>query len=160
MKLSCTLVFLIGLVLLPISLAEAQGARFEATLSGKAETPPVDTPAHGTATFVLGKGGKGLHYTLTVADIENASMAHIHIGHAGEKGPVAVWLYPSKPLAVVKKGKFTGVLARGTITAANLVGPLKGKTIEDLVNAIKAGDAYANVHTTSHPDGEIRGQIR
>jgi hypothetical protein len=60
----------------------------------------------------------------------------------------------------VKKGKFTGVLAQGTITAANLMGPLQGKTLEDLVSVIKAGDAYVNVHTTAHPGGEIRGQLK
>ena len=71
-----------------------------------------------------------------------------------------MWLYPPQPPPVVKKGKFTGVLARGTITAANLVGPLKGKAVEDLVRDIRAGDAYVNVHTTAHPAGEIRGQIK
>jgi len=72
---------------------------------------------------------------------------------------VVAWLYPSKPPAVVKKGKFTGVLARGTLTAAELQGPLQGKTIGDLVDQIKAGTAYVNVHTEKYPAGEIRGQI-
>jgi hypothetical protein len=35
----------------------------------------------------------------------------------------------------------------------------KGKTIADLVQEIKNGDAYVNVHTVQHPAGEIRGQI-
>jgi len=160
MKLSRVFLSLIGLALLSIPVAGAQSAKFEATLSGKKQSPPIDTPAHGTATFVLSRSGKSLHYTLSVADIENASMAHIHIGHAGEEGPVAVWLYPAKPPASVRKGEFTGVLARGPITAASLVGPLKGKTIDDLVNDIKVDDAYVNVHTTAHPGGEIRGQIK
>lgn len=95
-----------------------------------------------------------------MADIDNVSMVHIHIGPAGQEGPVAVWLYPSQPPAMVKKGKFTGVLARGTITAARLMGPLKSKAIADLVDDIKAGDACVNVHTTAHPAGEIRGQIK
>ena len=157
--LSCVLVFLIGLLLLPVSPAGGQSAKFEATLSGKEQAPPIDTPAK--ATFVLSGNGQSLHYTLSVADVENANMAHIHVGRAAEEGPVAVWLYPSSnPSAVVKKGKFTGMLAEGTITAANLVGPLQGKTLEDLVSDIKAGDAYVNVHTTAHPGGEIRGQLK
>ncbi len=156
--LSCVLVFLIGLLPLPIPPAGAQSAKFEATLSGKEQAPPIDTPAKGT--FVLSGSGNSLQYTLSVADVENVTMAHIHIGHVGEEGPIAVWLYPSKPSDAVKKGKFTGVLAQGTITAANLVGQLHGKTLEDLVSDIKAGDAYVNVHTTAHPDGEIRGQLK
>lgn len=86
-------------------------------------------------------------------------MAHIHIAPAGQEGPVAVWLYPSHPPAAMKNGEFTGVLARGSITAADLQGPLKGKTIADLVDDIKAGNAYVNVHTKANPGGEIRGQI-
>ncbi len=156
--LSCVLVFLTGLLLLPISPAGAESAKFEANLSGQEQAPPIDTPAK--ASFVLSGSGKSLRYTLSVTDVENATMAHIHIGHAGEEGPIAVWLYPSNPSPVVRKGKFTGVLAQGTITAANLMGPLQGKTLEDLVRDIKAGDAYVNVHTTAHPGGEIRGQLK
>jgi hypothetical protein len=54
---------------------------------------------------------------------------------------------------------FSGELAKGTITDKNLVGPLAGKTIADLVKLIKDGGAYVNVHTPAHPGGEIRGQI-
>jgi CHRD domain len=160
MRLVRRLAFLLGLVLLLVPLAGAQATKFEATLSGKQQSPPIDTPAHGTATFALSKSGESFTYRLWVADIDGVSMAHIHIGPEGQEGPVAAWLYPSKPPAVVKEGKFTGVLARGTITAAQLIGPLKGKTIADLVDDIKAGNAYVNVHTTAHPAGEIRGQIK
>jgi CHRD domain len=152
--------FFIGFVLLFVPLVSAQSATFHATLSGKEAVPPVDTSAHGTATFVLSKSGDSLSYTLSVTDIEDATMAHIHIGPVGKEGPVAVWLYPSNPPPMTKSGKFTGVLAKGLITAASLSGPLKGKTIADLVDQIKAGMAYVNVHTTAHPGGEIRGQIK
>ncbi|MFZ0736624.1 MAG: CHRD domain-containing protein [Candidatus Acidiferrales bacterium] len=150
---------ILGLALLFAFVASAQETKFEAKLSGKESVPAVDTPAHGEATLQLSKDGTRLSYTLSVTDIENVSMAHIHQGPAGQEGPVVVWLYPSKPPALVKKGKFSGVLARGTITAANLTGPLKGKTLADLVEEIKAGTAYINVHTVAHPAGEIRGQI-
>ncbi len=161
MKLARRMVFLAAFSFLFIPFVSASGATtFHATLSGKNQSPPIDVPAHGTATFVLSKSGKSLHFRLYVADIENVSMAHIHIGAAGEEGPVAAWLYPSHPPARVKKGKFTGELATGVITARDLQGPLKGKTVADLVQDIKNGDAYVNVHTVQHPAGEIRGQIQ
>jgi len=47
----------------------------------------------------------------------------------------------------------------GTITAADLTGPLAGKTMGDLVAAIRAGNIYINFHTASFPAGEIRGQL-
>jgi hypothetical protein len=158
-RISQRLVSVLGFTLLFAFIASGQGAKFEAQLSGKNQSPVVDTPAHGAATFRLSTDGNTLSYRVSVMDIENVSMAHIHLGPAGEEGPVVAWLYPSKPPAVVKKGKFTGVLARGSITAADLAGPLQGKTIGDLVEQIKAGKAYVNVHTEKNPAGEIRGQI-
>ncbi len=160
MKALCKSAILFGLAFLLVPLLNAQTTKFTATLSGSEAVPAVDTPAHGAATFTLSKSGKSLTYTLSVSDIENVTMAHIHIGPPGKEGPVAVWLYPSKPPAVTKEGKFSGVLAKGTIMAANLAGPLKGKTIADLVSDIKDGNAYVNVHTKAHPGGEIRGQIK
>jgi hypothetical protein len=32
-------------------------------------------------------------------------------------------------------------------------------TIDDMIQAMTAGNAYANVHTTRNPGGEIRGQL-
>jgi hypothetical protein len=52
-----------------------------------------------------------------------------------------------------------GALVQGSITADKLEGPLKGKSISDLVSLIDKSSAYVNVHTQSFPDGEIRGQI-
>jgi CHRD domain len=161
MKLVRRSIFLAAFLFLFIPLVSASAATtFHATLSGNNQSPAIDTPAHGTATFTLSSSGKSLRFRLHVDDIENVSMAHIHIGAAGQEGPVAVWLYPSHPPAQVKKGKFTGELATGVITARQLQGPLKGKTIADLVQEIKNGDAYVNVHTVQHPAGAIRGQIQ
>ncbi|HZE20495.1 MAG TPA: CHRD domain-containing protein, partial [Desulfobaccales bacterium] len=75
-------------------------------------------------------------------------------------GPVAVWLYPSQPFPELKLGKFSGVLAEGTITARNLAGPLKGKSLSALLKDIKSNRAYVNVHTREHPEGALRGEIK
>jgi len=55
---------------------------------------------------------------------------------------------------------------RGPITAANVIAgsmapqQLAAGDLAAVVAAIRAGAAYANVHTTPSPGGEIRGQIR
>lgn len=133
---------------------------FHAHLDGKDQVPPAKTKAQGEAVFNLSKDGDSIHYKITVANIENVTMAHIHEGAVGANGSVVVWLYPSAPPPKLIPGKSNGVLAEGTITSASLIGPLAGKTISDLVNDIKSGKAYVNVHTSQYPGGEIRGQIK
>ena len=151
------IVFIIGISLL-VPMARAQKKSFEATLSGSNEVPAVDSAAHGRATFRLSKSGKSLLYTISVTGIEDPTMAHIHLAAAGKDGPPIVPLYPTKAHPM-KMGKVSGLLARGDITAAHLVGPMKGKTLADLLGQIRAGDTYVNVHSKAHPGGELRGQI-
>jgi len=138
----------------------ATSQTFTAQLTGAQEVPPVKTAATGNVTFNLSPDGKSLHCQLKVTNLSDITMAHIHLGEAGKNGAVVVWLYPmSGPPPVLKPGSFTGILADGTITAKNLVGPLKGKPLSALVKDMKAAKAYVNVHTKAHPEGEIRGQI-
>jgi hypothetical protein len=161
------LIILIGLSLL-IAVVAAAGVsakpehnrNFVAPLSGAEEVPPVDTRARGLAKFQLSKDGSEIHYKLIVANIENVTQAHIHLAPAGVNGPVVVWLYPVAPPAQLIPGRFNGVLAEGTITEANLVGLLADKTLSDLVDEMRAGNTYVNVHTSQFPPGEVRGQIR
>jgi hypothetical protein len=132
---------------------------FRTHLSGMNETVPVETMATGQAIFQLNKEGTELSYKLIVDDIENVTMSHIHHAPEGANGPVVAWLYPAGPPPMLISGVFGGVLAQGVITDANLVGPLVGMSLMDLVNEIYMGNAYVNVHTLQNPGGEIRGQI-
>jgi hypothetical protein len=104
--------------------------------------------------------GKRIEYTLMVRDLSDVTMAHIHVGAAGKNGPVVVWLYPSTGKPRLIEASENGELAKGETTAPSLQGPEKGKPLSALAQAMKAGDAYVNVHTAEHKGGEIRGQIR
>ncbi len=153
--------------------ADQPPKNFVAILAGENEVPARDTRARGVAFFQLSPDGTELHYQLIVANIENAFMAHIHLGLKGANGPIVVWLFPSTaPVAApVGGGRLDGVVAVGTITAANFVGPLEGEPFPALIAAMSNGNAYVNVHTNDgvdgtntgagdFPGGEIRGQVR
>lgn len=138
------------------SSAFAQGEqKFTAKLTGKDEVPPKDTKATGDAEFNLSADGNKMTYVVNVMNIDKVTMAHIHSGKVGENGPPVVWLFNS----TTPSGPMNGMLSKGNITASDLVGPLKGKQISDLVKLVNDGQAYANVHTEPNPKGEIRGQI-
>jgi hypothetical protein len=150
------------LSVLPAFGQPAERSTFTANLTGAAEVadPPVETSAKGQAVFRLSQDGTELSYRLIVANIENVTMSHIHLAPAGANGPVVAWLYPDGPPAQLIPGRSSGVLAVGTITADDLVGPLATMSLDDLVDELRAGNAYVNVHTAAYPAGEVRGQIR
>ena len=137
------------------TIAFAAGNSFKAMLSGSEDVPAVKTMAKGEAVFTLSKDGKELSYKVTVSDIEDVIVAHIHLGKKGENGPPVALITNEK-----KAGKFSGTLAEGKITANELMGSLMGKSVKELVEQIKEGNTYLNVHTDKYPGGEIRGQIK
>jgi hypothetical protein len=134
---------------------------FVAHLSGDEEVPPVATLAQGQAIFHLSKDGSQLEFKLIVANIENVTQAHIHCGAVGVNGPVVAFLYGLGPVVSPD-----GILSEGTVTGANVIPrppsaacPGGVANFDDLIAKIQTGGAYANVHTTDHPGGEVRGQI-
>lgn len=139
--------------------ALAASGNFRAHLAGRYEVPVNNSRAQGQAIFQLNNAGDELSYRLNVSNIENVTMAHIHLAPAGSNGGVVVWLYPAAPPAVLIPGRSNGTLATGVITSANLVGALAGQSLSDLVTHLEAGNAYVNVHTSQFPGGEVRGQI-
>jgi hypothetical protein len=165
-------VFVLGLVAVGVAVAGAN-RNWSTHANGSMEVPARATNAQGQAIFHLSEDGSELGYKLIGSNIDNAFMAHIHIGVPGVNGPIAVWLYPSTAPAPgpLGSGRHDGILAEGTITAANLTGPLAGQPLSSLVSALNGGTAYVNVHTNDgvgavntgagdFPGGEIRGDVR
>lgn len=138
-----------------------QADTFVAAITGGQQPDTVDTPAGGAAVFSLGADGSELAYALFVTDATDVNQAHIHQGAAGEEGPFVVWLYPGTDAREpeLMEGEFSGLLAEGTITAEDFVGPLEGMEFDALVESMRAGETYVNVHTEANPGGEIRGQL-
>ena len=142
--------------MMPIS-AQAQQQKFIAKLTGSQEVPPINTTARGTAQFTLNSDGKALNYNITVMRIKGVTTSEIHLGKAGNEGPVVAELIhfntPTLPILV------NSTLSQGNVTANKLVGPLTGKQISDLANIMAGGNTYIDIHTLQNPFGEIRGQI-
>ncbi len=147
-------------------------SRFDAGLTGYEEVPTLSTSGTGTFNAWINRGKDEIRYTLSYAGPFDANpaggtvtQAHIHLGARAFSGGIIAFLCtnlgngpagtpacPAAPATVT-----------GTITPASVVGPaaqgIAPGEFAELVRALRAGAAYANVHTTTFPAGEIRGQI-
>ncbi|MGH2681892.1 MAG: CHRD domain-containing protein [Actinomycetota bacterium] len=147
---------------------------FRATLTGYEEPPSISTPASGTFRARLSSDGTTLNYELTYSNIQNAFMAHIHLGQRGVNGGVSAFLCGgSLPASDKPPCPPTGGTVSDSIDAADVIGPsgqgISAGEFDELLAAMRAGFTYVNVHTQmagaapgpgNLPGGEIRGQIR
>lgn len=112
-----------------------------AELSGANEVPTTGDPdGSGTASITIDPAKRQVCYDVTVAQIDPATMAHIHKGAKGEGGP------PVVSLSAPKDG-----------SAKGCVGELDAAVLRDII-ANPAG-YYVNVHTSSYRAGAVRGQL-
>lgn len=119
-----------------------------AELRGSNEVPAVDSDAFGYAAVKVNARGE-LDLLLNARNITGVVAAHIHKGAPGENGPVVAGLFGGGD-------PVDGLSLDGIIDPASLA---EGYTIADLWDLILSGQAYVNVHTTTVPSGELRGQL-
>ena len=128
---------------------------FQATLAGSNEVPARGTAAEGAVGLTV--EGNTVHYSIEVHAMTAIVGGHIHSGAAGVNGPIRIALFPRPGVnSGPATGSIDGVLVQGTFQASDVV----GITYDQLLAEMRAGTAYANVHTTQFPGGEIRGQVR
>lgn len=161
-----------------------EGNRFSARLSGynevhfiAAPTPAlrgaISTQARGSFRAVIDDRAEMIHYELSFEGLEaDVTQSHIHFGQRHTVGAIVVWLCQTAgtpaPAAVAGATPMCGgpraSTVTGTITAAQVLTAtgqgIDAGEFDEVVSAIRAGAAYANVHSTLFPPGEIRGQIR
>jgi hypothetical protein len=159
-----------------VAIASDDATTFKASLRGLNETPgPVATQATGSFTATLSSDGSTLSYTVSYSNL-NAQVlfSHIHFGFPKETGGIMVFLcgpaagalngppagFPNPPTCP----DATSGSVSGTVTVANVVGPnSQGITpaadFAKVVQAMREGAAYVNVHSTRSQSGEIRGPV-
>ena len=127
---------------------------------GYEENPDVSTVASGSFEARLSDDGSSLHYVLSYSGLEApVTASHVHFGKAAVNGGVSFFLCngPTTPVCP-QEGT-----VEGDIEAVDVIGPagqgIAAGEFAEILAAMRAGHAYANVHSTKFPGGEIRAQI-
>jgi|SRR5579862_8507136 len=167
---------LVALSVLAVSLTlgaagnEKTGLR--ANLTGIQEVVAGTIITDGTGTFTgTINNDNTLTYTLTYKNLSSSVLqAHIHIGATKTSGSVSIFLCsnlgngpagtPACPDDATHSGSVSRTVSAADVTAGAASQGVPAGDFADAVRAIVSHVTYANVHTTNHPGGEVRGQIR
>ena len=146
-----------------------------AKLIGFQEVPVVSTVATGAFRGVI-NSDQSITYDFSYTGLQGAvTQAHIHLAQPGVNGGIVVWLcqtttnpaptnIPLVPTCTPGSGTFTNRTITSAdvvaITGANVGQQVGAGEFSKVLAAIRAGKAYANVHSALSTGGEIRGQIK
>jgi hypothetical protein len=165
-----------GLSIAPAVLAAPHVEEFHAVFSGFNEIGSLSGPSgailsKGRATLLLklNRDDQTLSYSLTYSGLSSpVTQAHIHFGKVHVAGGVMVFFcanvatpptIPAPPACPANGGT-----VKGTLSAGNVLGIASQNVTAGDFQAIEAAleneTAYGNLHTTSFPAGELRGEIR
>lgn len=136
---------------------------FKTKLVGYQEVPAIATAGRGTLRMTLSPDGTTLAFDLSYEGLKAPPLAaHVHFGQRSVNGGVSFFFCGGggKPLCPASP---SGTVS-GTVVAADVVGPtaqgIAAGDLETILQAMRDGVAYANMHTPAHPGGEIRGQLK
>lgn len=138
----------------------------QGSLSGFHEVPAISTTGHGAFFARIDPRGDAIDYELSYGDTKgDVTQAHIHLGQPDVNGAISVFLCTNLgngPAGTQACPPSPGLIF-GTITAVDVLGPaaqgIQPGAYDDLVQAIRAGATYVNVHTTQFPGGEVRAGL-
>jgi len=164
----------LGVVAVSAVALAKDSSKFETSLNGYEELPTLSTRGNGTFEAKLNKDGSELAYKLSyegpfdgnsTGTASTVTQAHIHFGARAFSGGISAFLCTNlgngpagTPACPAAPASVSGVIRPASIVGPAAQGIAPGEFTE-LVRALRAGAAYANVHTTANPAGEIRGQI-
>jgi len=161
-------VFVAGaLVTMPLTaFSDREASRFDADLNGYNEIPTLSSPAKADFDARISRREDEIDYEVTYSGFPTpVTQAHLHLGKRAFNGGIMVFICSN--LGNGPAGTPPCPLNAGTVsgrwTPASVVGPtaqgIAPGEFAEVIAAIRAGAAYANIHTQAFPAGEIRDQL-
>lgn len=148
--------------------AQAQGGTAAARLRAFDEVPALSTPGGGFFNATVNEDGTEMTYELSYFNMEgDVTQAHLHFAQKGVNGGIMVFLCSNlgngpfgTQVCPTDNGTVTGTIrAVDVVNSAAAQGIAQGELFS-VLRGLRAGVVYANVHTTSFPGGEVRGQLQ
>ncbi len=152
-----------------VSAGMARAERIKASLIGYQEVPAVSTGASGKFRATISGDDQSIDYKLTYSGLQGTvTQSHIHVAQLSVNGSIVIWLCgtttnpgPAGTQTCPQSGTITGTITAADVVAGAMASQQLGAgELGEVIAAIRAGAAYANVHTDLSPGGEIRGQVR
>lgn len=158
----------IALLTLPAFADGKHGMSVSTRLVSYQEVPAVSSPAAGRFRAKIDEKAGTISYELSYSGLTgDVRQAHIHFGQHSVNGGISVFLCQTAtnadPTGLAPQCPQSGTVT-GLLQAANTIGPagqgIAAGEFAELIAAIRAGVAYVNVHSSTFPGGEVRGQLR
>jgi hypothetical protein len=161
----------LALLVSAVAFALPAGAQVGGTattrLRGFDEVPAISSSGGGRFNATINEEGTSIEWELSYFSLTgHITQAHIHFAQRGVNGGIMVFLCsnlgngPSgTPPCPESPGTVHGTITFEDVGAganAQGIGPFE---FPALLRAIRAGIAYANIHSDLYPGGEIRGQL-
>jgi len=150
------------------SMVLAQGPKeIREALTGYQEDPlALSTSGGGEFRARIADNEQSISYELSYRDLEGAvTQSHIHLGRPSASGGIITFLCTNlgNGPAGTQACPAAPATISGTIRPADVIGPagqgITAGQFAELVQAIRAGATYVNVHSSLYPGGEIRAQL-
>ena len=145
----------------------AHEEEFVASLSGFNEigalnnaTGAILSDGRGSLVLTLHRQARTAEFSLTYSGLSSpVTVAHIHFGKVHVAGGVSVFFCGGGGQGdCPASGNVSGTISAGNVQAIASQNVTAGD-FDALEDALTTNTAYANVHTSMFPAGEIRGQI-
>jgi len=165
---------LTGVTFAPAVMGASHKEEFHAVFSGfnevgglNAQTGAILSDGRAVLDLRLDRTNQTLTFVLKYSGLSApVTQAHIHFGKVHMAGGVMVFFcsnLPSAP-AGTQPCPASGGTVTGTLSGANVL-PIAGQNVtagdfQAIADALESDTAYANIHTSAFPAGEIRGEIR
>ena len=157
---------LLAVLLIPVGVAAAPDSLdFRARASADQEVADPDSPGLANGRFRFNQRLFQLFARANVAGLTGeVAASHLHCAPAGQDGPIVVNLQPTTGVTqgLIVNDRFTnddieaaGSAEDGCVATCGF----EITNIASLRSAAASGCIYLNVHTSTQPGGEVRGQL-